>query len=306
VRERPGCAVSPQNLQLDEMANIFGAARASRLCGRAREHPATGRHIGPRPVAGCSAGPFRSQGHSVVVSFAACNDVACVSGSNLSAARFGRTYNHCINYNSFTPIRVVVRPNACSANNRLCGDACHGRTAVTERLQQSTHAPSRQWTPAPLARQRPDVGPACELFLSSIKQRQHPAARSSKSFGSKERRRNGSHHIRVGDSSSAHIPHILHTNCTTSPTRACYSRVPGQLQNASFFTPGYRIQVVIRDIGSNSQVPYSTIHLVARSYHPRQMVGHCSHQSDGRAWRMGNSAEMPAVGARAPRNSKQT
>jgi hypothetical protein len=87
VRERPGRAVSPQNLLLDDTAYIFGAAHASPLCGRAQEHPATGRHIEPRPVAGCSVGPFRSQGHSVVVSFRCVHDVACVSGSNLGAAR---------------------------------------------------------------------------------------------------------------------------------------------------------------------------------------------------------------------------
>jgi hypothetical protein len=64
---RPGCAVSPQHLGLMRVANIFGAAHASQLSGRAPAHLSSGWRIVLRPIAGGSAGPFRSQGRSVLL-----------------------------------------------------------------------------------------------------------------------------------------------------------------------------------------------------------------------------------------------
>lgn len=67
VYVRPACAVSPQKLESDGVANIFGAAHASQLFGRTQALHSSGRRIVPRPIAGYSAEPSRSQGHSVLL-----------------------------------------------------------------------------------------------------------------------------------------------------------------------------------------------------------------------------------------------
>jgi hypothetical protein len=109
----------------------------------------------------------------VAVSFqCACHDVGLDSGEPWGKRLPvpGRTYNHCTMNSSVTLCRAAEHPKACSGRKKKYGMQprllwLYGCTTVAPRPQQSSMHRAGRWTPAALARQRPDVSPPCQLFF---------------------------------------------------------------------------------------------------------------------------------------------
>ena len=138
------------------------------------------------------------------------------------------------------------------------------------------------------------------FFLSSIwtYQTRHCQYSWSQEQETGSRRSHGTHGNRVGDAPSAQLPHLFNCNCTASPACSCYSRILVHLQDPFVVHSDVQRQDILRGISYCTQIPDPSFDFAPGSDHPREMVGHCTHQGYHRGRRLGNFAEESPLGAR--------